>query len=90
MGTVHLGLYLFYIDSTMGIKNLCLIFGITPTVYSRVINQMLSLVVQKLNRHPLASVKFPDVEQMAILPTRSIYVSSRLMMKLASSMVLLL
>jgi hypothetical protein len=62
--TKQLGVYMFYMDSTMGYKHLCLIFGITPTVCSKLINQMLMLVVQKLKRHPLAQVHFPDAEQM--------------------------
>jgi hypothetical protein len=48
----------------MQIKHLCLIFGITPTVCSKVINQILILVAQKLKYHPLARVKFPDEEKM--------------------------
>ena len=56
----QLGLYLFFIGSTMGIKHLCLIFGITPSRCSDVINNMLRLVVRKLRKHPLAKVKFPD------------------------------
>ena len=63
--TAQLGLYLFFIGSTMGIKHLCLIFGITPTVCSKVINKMLKLVVQKLRRHPLARVQFPTPDKMA-------------------------
>jgi hypothetical protein len=35
----------------MGYKHLCLIFGCTPTVCSRVLNKMLKLVVKKLKRH---------------------------------------
>jgi hypothetical protein len=61
----QLGLFLFFIGSTMGYKHLCLIFGCTPTVCSRVITSMLKLVVKKLKRHPLARVKFPDEEKMA-------------------------
>ena len=57
--TAQLGLYLFFIGSTMRIKHLCLIFGVTPTVCSKVINKMLELVVQNLRRHPLARVQFP-------------------------------
>jgi hypothetical protein len=49
----------------MGIMHLCLIFGVTPSVCSRTITAMLSLVVQKLKIHPWARVKFPDVDQMA-------------------------
>jgi hypothetical protein len=61
----QLGLYLFFVGSTMGIKHLCLIFGVIPSVCSCTITAMLSLVVQKLKRHPWARVKFPDVDQMA-------------------------
>jgi hypothetical protein len=61
----QLGLYLFFIGSTMGNKHLCLIFGITPTVCSRVINKMMIWGVQKLKRHPFAQVKFLDEEKMA-------------------------
>jgi len=60
----ELGLFLFFIGSTMGYKHLCLIFDFTPTVCSRVMNKMLKLVVKKLKRHPLARVKFPNAEQM--------------------------
>jgi hypothetical protein len=44
----QLGLYLFFIRSTKGIKNLCLIFGVVPSCCSDVINKMLWLVVKKL------------------------------------------
>jgi hypothetical protein len=55
----QLGLYLFFIGSTMGIKHLCLIFGVTPTQCHAVINKMLRLVVMKLKHHLLAKIKFP-------------------------------
>jgi hypothetical protein len=61
----QLGLFLFFIGSTMGYKHLCMIFGCTPTVCSRVIISMLKLAVKKLKRHPLARVKFPNEEKMA-------------------------
>jgi hypothetical protein len=48
----------------MGVKHLCLIFGCTPTLCSRVLNKMLKLVVKKLKRHPLASIRFPNAEQL--------------------------
>ncbi len=50
----QLGLYLFFVGSNMGIKHLCMIFDVMPSVCSRSITAMLSLVVQKLKRHPLA------------------------------------
>jgi hypothetical protein len=59
-----LGLFLFFIGSTMGYKHLCLIFGCTPTVCSRVLNKMLKLVVKNLKRHPLARVCFTNTEQL--------------------------
>jgi hypothetical protein len=61
--TSQLGLYLFFIGSTMGIKHLCLIFGVVPSVCSKVINRMLWLVVRKLKNHPLAKVRFPDADK---------------------------
>ena len=62
--TAQLGLFLFFIGSTMGYKHLCLIFGCTPTVCSRVINKILKLDVKKLKRHPVACVRFPNAEQL--------------------------
>jgi hypothetical protein len=62
--TAHLRLFLFYLGSTMGMKHLCMIFGITPSTCSEVINKMLPLVVRKLKRHPMAAVKFPDAAKM--------------------------
>jgi hypothetical protein len=61
----QLSLYLFFVGSTMGIKHLCLIFGITPSVCSHTISTMLWLAVQKLKRHPLARVQFSNVDKMA-------------------------
>jgi len=62
--TAQLGLFLFYLGSTMGMKHLCMIFGITPSTCSEVINKMLPLVVRKLKRHPMAAVQFLDAEKM--------------------------
>jgi hypothetical protein len=50
----YLGLLLFYLGSTMQYKYLCLIFGITPSVCSCVINTMLKKVVRRLRSHPFA------------------------------------
>ncbi len=60
----YLGLVLFYFGSTMSYKHLCLIFGITPLVCSRVICYMLRLVVLRLSDHPIAQVRFLDPEKM--------------------------
>ncbi len=49
---VQLGLSLFYIGSTMGNKHLCLIFRITPSICSEILNKMLLLVVCNLKQHP--------------------------------------
>jgi hypothetical protein len=64
----QLGLYLFFIGSTMGIKHLCLISGVTPLVCSQTISEMLSLVVHKLKTHPFARVTFPNADKMASFP----------------------
>ena len=44
----QLGLILFYFGSTMTMKFLCMIFGITPSVCSRVLRHMLKRVVKTL------------------------------------------
>jgi hypothetical protein len=55
-----LGLLLFYLGSTINYKHLCMLFGITPSVCSHVINTMLNKVVRRLRSHPIAQVKYPD------------------------------
>ncbi len=63
----YLGLLMFYLGSTMSTmtyKHLCLIFGITPTVCSRLMNWMLKKVVWLLRGHPFVRVKFPNGEKM--------------------------
>ena len=60
----HLGLMLFYLGSTMPYKHLCLIFGITPSVCSRILCNMLRLMVRCLREHPSAGIKFPSPEKM--------------------------
>jgi len=56
----QLGLFLFYIGSTMHLKHLCLLFGITPSTCSRVILKMLHTVVKLLRKNEKAKIKFPD------------------------------
>jgi hypothetical protein len=60
----YLRLLLFYRGSKMQYGHLCLIFGITPSVCSRVINMMLKRTVQLLRDHPFARVRFPDDAKM--------------------------
>jgi hypothetical protein len=60
----YLGLLLFYLGSKMQYGHLCLIFGITPSICSRVINMMLKWTVQYLRDHPFARVQFPDDAKM--------------------------
>lgn len=60
----QLGLYLTYIASRMGVKHLCLIFGITPSTCSSIINKMLRLVVRKLSRNIYSKISFPTEEKL--------------------------
>jgi hypothetical protein len=60
----QLGLLLFYLGSTMPYKHLCLLFGITPSACSRIVNKMLNRVVRNLRFHPHARVKFPNNAKM--------------------------
>ena len=61
----QLGLLLFYIGSTMGIKWICMLFGITPSTRSQLINAMMIRACNKLEVHPMARVQFPDKNKMA-------------------------
>ncbi len=60
----QLGLLLFYFGSTMPYKHLCLLFGITPSACSRMLNKMIDRVVHRLRNHPFARVKFPNNKKM--------------------------
>ncbi len=61
-----LGLLLCYLGSQMSNKWLCLIFGITPLPCSRILKMILRMTVKRLRYHPLARVKFPNVEKMQL------------------------
>ena len=60
----ELGLFLFFISSTMNIKHLCLIFGSVPSVCSRSLTKLLKLIPRKLGNHPFAKIEFPSQEKM--------------------------
>lgn len=59
----QLGLYLMYIGSKMGIKHICLLFGVTPSSCSRVIIKMMHKLVRVLKRNDFAAVRFPSEEK---------------------------
>ena len=63
----ELGMFLFFIGSTMNVKHLCLLFGATPNVCSQAICQMLKLVPQMLMNNEFAKVVFPDEAKMTQL-----------------------
>ena len=56
----EIGLYLFYVNSTMKAKHLALIFGILPDNVNSTIRRMMKRVVRALKAHPDAKVQFPD------------------------------
>ena len=56
----EIGLYLFYLNSTMKAKHLALIFGILPNTVNSTIRRMMKRVVRALKAHPDAKVQFPD------------------------------
>lgn len=60
----YVGLYLFYVNSTMKGKNLAMLFGILPNTVTTTILRLMKKVVKKLSRHPHAKVSFPDHENM--------------------------
>ena len=52
----ELGLFLFFIISTMKIKHLCLIFGSLPSVCSQSLTKLLKLIPHKLWNYPFAKI----------------------------------
>ncbi len=61
----ELGMFLFFIGSTMNIKHLCLLFGTTPNVCSQTVRRMLKQVPRNLRNNEFAKVVFPNNERMA-------------------------
>jgi hypothetical protein len=61
-----LGLLLCYLGSQMSNNWLCLVFGITPSPCSRILKRILWMTVKRLQYHPLAQGKFPNVEKMQL------------------------
>ena len=60
----QLGLFLFFCNSNLKIKHLCMLFGVVPSTCSRVITNMLFLVCRVLSRHPDSKISFPSSEEM--------------------------
>ena len=56
----QLGLLLFFLNSIMKIKHLCLLFGIPPSIASRTVNKMLERVIHYLQFHDHSKIKFPN------------------------------
>ena len=57
-------LLLCYLGSTMTNRWLCLIFGITPSPYSRIIKRLRRMRVKRLHFRPLVKVTFPNEQKM--------------------------
>ena len=64
----QLGLLLFYLGSTMNYKHLCLIFGITPSACSRILNNMIKLVVRRLHSMTVQKSHFRPQKRCNNLP----------------------
>ena len=59
-----LGLYLMFLNSRMNINELCLIFGVTPSNCSRVIQYVRDLICTTLATREESKIKFPNPEEM--------------------------
>jgi hypothetical protein len=64
LSDAQLGLLLLYSGSTMNYKHLCLIFGIIPSVCSRILVHMVKPTIGCLHCHASAKVTFPSPEKM--------------------------
>jgi len=60
----QLGLYLFFLNSKMQIKHLCLLFGIVPTTACKYIDAFIELVPRRLQHNRAARVKYPTQAEM--------------------------
>jgi hypothetical protein len=60
----ELGLYLFYVNSTMKAKHLALLFGVLPSTVNTTILRMMKRIVKGLKRNADSRVKFPDQAKM--------------------------
>ena len=65
-----LGLYLMYVNSRMDLKALCLLFGLTLSPCSAVVDMMRGRVILYLQRHPFARIKWPTAEEMKVMARR--------------------
>jgi hypothetical protein len=59
----QVGLYLFYVGSTMKAKHLALIFGVLPNTVTATIKKMARRLVLALQHQQAAKIKFPTVEE---------------------------
>jgi hypothetical protein len=62
----EVGLYLFFVNSTLRAKHLSMLFGILPNTVSTTIRRMMSRIVRALKRDEHAKIKFPDADEMAM------------------------
>ena len=60
----EVGLYLFFVNSTMRAKHLALLFGILPNTVTTTVRRLMKRVVRVLRRYPISRVKFPSNEDM--------------------------
>ena len=63
----RVGLILFFFNSRMRIKHLCMLFGVTPTTASDEISIMLNLMLIRLRRHKDCKIRWPKEAKMAEL-----------------------
>jgi hypothetical protein len=61
----EIGLFLFFVNSTMRAKHLSMIFGILPNTISITIRLIMKRIIRALKNHPDARIKFPNNQEMA-------------------------
>ena len=59
----QVGLYIFYVGSSMKAKHLALLFGVLPNTVTAIINNMSKLIVKSLQHHPAARIQFPNIQE---------------------------
>jgi hypothetical protein len=61
----EVGLYLFFICSTLDFNHLSMLFGTSPTLTNDTVNRYIVLMPQVLRDHPAARILFPSQAELA-------------------------
>jgi hypothetical protein len=56
----EIGLYLFFVNSTMRAKHLAMLFGVLPNTVTTTLRRLMKRIIKAIKNHPAARIQFPD------------------------------